>query len=154
MQNWRAKNCNVYVCESLDNGKVRPATGKFFAVAGNRTEGWQGMEQDITGRIEESMHYNISGQVRIRGNAAEANVMATLYMKGMDGKDQYHTLAKYVSSCLSSISVVSLQPHQESRFMLVFVNPLARVYHICSHLFLTSRIIRAPAYSHSQIIVS
>ncbi|CAM6086771.1 unnamed protein product [Calypogeia fissa] len=94
LKGWRAKNCNIYVSESLENGRILPSTGKFFAVAGNRTEGWQGIEQEITGRIEESMHYTVTCQVRIRGNVAEAHVLATLYLKGMDNKDQYITLAK------------------------------------------------------------
>lgn len=56
------------------------------------------MEQDITGRIE-GMHCNIAEQIRIHGNVQEATVLAT-NVEGMDDKDQYITLAKYVTTAL------------------------------------------------------
>ncbi|KAL2622160.1 hypothetical protein R1flu_002365 [Riccia fluitans] len=87
---WAAKGCKAYVTESL--GDVLPAQGKYFAVATHRTETWHGIEQDITGRIEESTLYNVKGMVRLLGGVKEARVLATLYMIGADGKDQYLTL--------------------------------------------------------------
>ncbi|BBN13674.1 endo-1,4-beta-xylanase [Marchantia polymorpha subsp. ruderalis] len=97
LKSWTQKGCKAYVTESL--GAIGPETGKYFAVASQRTETWQGIEQDITGRIEESTLYHVSAKVRVNGGGVkEAMVMATLYMKGYDGKEQYMTLGRVNAS--------------------------------------------------------
>ncbi|KAL3691913.1 hypothetical protein R1sor_005564 [Riccia sorocarpa] len=117
---WAAKGCKAYVTESL--GDIRPAQGKYFAVATQRTETWQGIEQDITGRIEESILYNVKLTVRLLGGVKEARVLATLYMKSDDGKDQYVTLGS-VNATSTSWSELKgeFQVHKSPRRASVYI---------------------------------
>lgn len=89
---WTPKGCKADLTGSL--GDILPVSERQFAVATNRTESWQGIEQDITGRIEESTLYHVTAMVRLHGGVNEARVLATLYMTGEDGKDQYLTLGR------------------------------------------------------------
>ncbi|XVE95093.1 hypothetical protein REPUB_Repub02eG0066800 [Reevesia pubescens] len=64
LSNWSAKGCNIVLHESMGDGKVLPLYGKLFASATNRTERWNGIEQDITGRVQPKLAYEVTAVVR------------------------------------------------------------------------------------------
>lgn len=76
--------------DSLGDGKVVPLTGKYFASTADRTDYWNGIQQEITGRIQRKLAYEVTAVVRILGNnVTSANVRATLWVQAADLREQY-----------------------------------------------------------------
>lgn len=65
-----------------------------FAIVSSRTAKWQGIQQDITGRIERSVPYDVTATVRLRGLNGDAPVLATLRIEDTDGTEQYIGLGR------------------------------------------------------------
>lgn len=81
--------------DSLGAGKVLPQIGKYFASATNRTQNTNGIQQDLTGRVQRKRMYEATAVVRLFGsNVAPSDVRATLYVQTLNGKDQYIGIAK------------------------------------------------------------
>lgn len=92
LQFWYGKCCTVLL---LDSSTVeRSSVSKHIALAANRTSGWQGIEQDVTGRVKGKKKYEVSASVRIRGEITSAEVLATLWIKDENNKEQYLTLGR------------------------------------------------------------
>ncbi|KAE8657034.1 hypothetical protein F3Y22_tig00116997pilonHSYRG00864 [Hibiscus syriacus] len=69
----------------MGDGKVLPLYSKFFAFATNRTRSWNGIEQEITGRVQPKLAYEVTAVVRIFGaNITNANIRATLWVQNPD----------------------------------------------------------------------
>lgn len=84
--------------DSMADGKIVPKSGKFFASATERTQTWNGIQQDITGRVNRKLAYEITALVRIFGNnVTNADVRATLWVQAPDLREQYIGIAKLVS---------------------------------------------------------
>ncbi|KAK8298050.1 hypothetical protein V6Z11_D05G227200 [Gossypium hirsutum] len=78
----------------MEDGKILPLYGKFFASATNRTRSWNGIEQEITGRVRPKLAYEVTAIVRIYGgNVADANIQATLWVQSQDINEQYIKIA-------------------------------------------------------------
>ncbi|GLT93648.1 hypothetical protein SLE2022_114300 [Rubroshorea leprosula] len=94
LSNWTGKGCNIFLYESMGDGNVLPPYGKFFASATNRAASWNGIEQEITGRMQTNIAYEVTAVVRIYGgNLASADVQITLWVQSPDMREQYIKIA-------------------------------------------------------------
>uniref|UniRef100_A0A1D1YIL8 Endo-1,4-beta-xylanase A n=1 Tax=Anthurium amnicola TaxID=1678845 RepID=A0A1D1YIL8_9ARAE len=94
LRNWSGRGCKIFLHDAMGNGKVLPSSGKFFASATQRTQCWNGIQQEITGRVQRKLAYEITGLVRIFGTVGNANVDATLWVQSPNGREQYIGIAK------------------------------------------------------------
>ncbi|CAI0464243.1 unnamed protein product [Linum tenue] len=92
--NWSGRGCKIAVQNSAADGKIVPQSGKVFAVATGRTQNWHGIQQEITGRVQRKLAYEVTAVVRIYGNnVTSADVRATLWVKNPDNREQYIGIA-------------------------------------------------------------
>ena len=102
MSNWSGKGCEINFHDSLKGreGKhIGPRTGRYFACTRNRNQSWNGIVQDITGRVQQKLAYQVDGFVRLLGhssNATKADVCATVYLKTTKQQTEYIRVAKLV----------------------------------------------------------
>lgn len=90
LNNWSGRGCKIVVSDSMADGKVLPMSGKFFASTADRTQNWNGIQQEITGRVQRKLAYEIVATVRILGdNITSANVRATLWVQAANLPEQY-----------------------------------------------------------------
>lgn len=90
LNNWSGRGCKVVLHDSMADGKIVPMSGKFFASATERTQSWNGIQQDITARVQRKLAYEITALVRIFGNnVTSASVRATLWVQTQDLREQY-----------------------------------------------------------------
>ncbi|KAK8580486.1 hypothetical protein V6N12_070755 [Hibiscus sabdariffa] len=95
LSNWSGRGCKVVLHDSMADGKVVPQTGKVFASATERTQSWNGIQQEITGRVQRKLAYDVMAIVRIYGNnVTTATVQATLWVQTPDRREQYIGIAK------------------------------------------------------------
>lgn len=78
----------------MGDGKVLPMTGKVFAVATDRTQNWNGIQQEITGRVQRKLSYEVTAVVRVFGNSSNADVRATLWVQNTNQREQYIGIAQ------------------------------------------------------------
>lgn len=92
LHSWHANCCDAYVASGVSNhgpGAV-PHSGETYSFVTNRTECWQGLEQDITGRVSIGMKYDVSAFVGISGNLdGFYEVQATLRLENSDSSASY-----------------------------------------------------------------
>nr|GFB18390.1 glycosyl hydrolase family 10 protein / carbohydrate-binding domain-containing protein [Tanacetum cinerariifolium] len=67
VNNWTGKGCKIAVHDSMGDGRILPKSGKFFASTAERTESLNGIQQDITGKVQRKLAYEITAYVRIFG---------------------------------------------------------------------------------------
>lgn len=92
----------------MGEGKILPKTGKVFASATERTQSWNGIQQEITGRVQRKLAYEVTAVVRIFGNnITTSDVRATLYVQAPDCREQYIGIAKLVSMSLSHFLITA-----------------------------------------------
>lgn len=90
LNNWSGRGCKVLLHDSMADGKITPQSGKFFAAATERTQTWNGIQQDITPRVKRKFAYEVTAIVRIYGNnVTSADVRATLWVQTPDKREQY-----------------------------------------------------------------
>ncbi|GAB2293717.1 Glycoside hydrolase, 10 [Dionaea muscipula] len=90
LNNWSGRGCTVVLHDSMADGKILPQSGKGFAAASGRTQTWNGIQQDITGRVQRKLAYEATAIVRIYGNnITSATVQATLWVQMPDKRQQY-----------------------------------------------------------------
>ncbi|KAL6982327.1 Glycoside hydrolase, 10 [Sarracenia purpurea var. burkii] len=78
----------------MGDGKIMPMSGKFFASATERTQSWNGIQQEITARVQRKLAYEATAVVRIFGNnVTNADVRATLWVQTPDFREQYIGIA-------------------------------------------------------------
>jgi hypothetical protein len=82
------------VLHDVAKGEVLPSGGQHFASATARTQGWHGIQQDITGRLKRKSAYEVSAMVRISSNLASAEVLATIWIQTSDLREQYITMGR------------------------------------------------------------
>lgn len=96
--NWSGRGCKIVVHESMNDGKILPKSGKHFASASERTQTWNGIEQEITKRVKRKLAYQATALVRVFGKVAtSADVRITLYVQLPDLREQYISVARSVS---------------------------------------------------------
>lgn len=94
-------------------GKIVPKFGKFFASTTQRTQNWNGIQQDISGRVKRKLAYSVIATVRIFGNnVTSADVRATLWVQTPDSREQYIGIATFVFSLLFLYTVHLLKSQQ------------------------------------------
>ncbi|KAL0911133.1 hypothetical protein M5K25_019249 [Dendrobium thyrsiflorum] len=93
LNNWSARGCKILLQDSIDDGKVLPLSGKFFASATERTQSWNGIQQEITGRVTRKLAYEITAIVRLFGNSSPFDVRATVWVQTQIGREQYIGIA-------------------------------------------------------------
>ncbi|CAN0921975.1 Endo-1,4-beta-xylanase 1 [Linum grandiflorum] len=97
LKNWSAKGCRIELHESMGDGKVMPQLGKYFASATQRTATWNGIEQEIIGRVRREVPYAVTAVARIYGNnvtaAAAATLQLTLWVQEQDLREEYIVIA-------------------------------------------------------------
>ncbi|KAL5988334.1 Glycoside hydrolase, 10 [Asimina triloba] len=101
LNNWSGRGCKILLHNSMGDGKVLPQDGKFFASATERTQNWNGIQQEITGRVQRKLAYEVTALVRIFGataTAATANVRATLWVQLPNQREQYIGIANVQAS--------------------------------------------------------
>lgn len=80
--------------------------GKPFALALDRTEGWQGIEQDITALVQRNETYLVIAIVRTAGKPLEgANVLATVRLEYKGSNTRYLPVGRYASSSVSEVLI-------------------------------------------------
>ncbi|XP_051179108.1 endo-1,4-beta-xylanase 1 [Lolium perenne] len=99
LDGWSGSGCKIELHDSLDDGKVLPASGKYFVAATGRTDTWNGVMQDITARLQRKMAYEVAATVRLSGaNVSPCEVRATLAVQTADGRQQYIGVGKLQAS--------------------------------------------------------
>ncbi|RXH72925.1 hypothetical protein DVH24_012609 [Malus domestica] len=102
LNNWSGRGCKIVLHDSMGDGKIVPQSGKVFAAATERTQSWNGIQQDITGRVQRKLAYEATAVVRIFGNNVTAAVVrATLWVQSPNQREQYIGIAKLLSFSLS-----------------------------------------------------
>ncbi|CAJ1973506.1 unnamed protein product [Sphenostylis stenocarpa] len=95
LNNWSGRGCKIALHDSMGDGKILPKSGKFFASATERTQSWNGIQQEITGRVQRKLIYEVTALVRIFGNnVTSSDVRATLWVQAPDLREQYISIAK------------------------------------------------------------
>ncbi|KAL3646984.1 Glycoside hydrolase, 10 [Castilleja foliolosa] len=90
LSNWSSRGCSIKLYASMGDGKIVPESGKFFASTENRTDYWNGIQQEITGRVQRKLAYEVVANVRIFGNKInKSDVRATLWVQDADHREQY-----------------------------------------------------------------
>lgn len=99
LNNWSGRGCKIVVHDSMADGKVLPMSGKFFASTADRTQNWNGIQQEITGRVQRKLAYEVVATLRILGNnITSANVRATLWVQAANLPEQYIGIGRLVLS--------------------------------------------------------
>ncbi|KAF3447492.1 hypothetical protein FNV43_RR12678 [Rhamnella rubrinervis] len=94
LKNWSGRGCKVALHDSMGDGKIVPLSGKVFASATERTQSWNGIQQEITGRVQRKLAYEVTAVVRIYGNnVTSSDVRATLWVQRADQREQYIGIA-------------------------------------------------------------
>lgn len=79
----------------MADANINPTSGKYFASATERTQSWNGIQQDITGRVKRKIAYEMTAIVRLYGhNVNSADVRGTLWVQAADNREQYIGIAK------------------------------------------------------------
>ncbi|KAK8968904.1 hypothetical protein KSP40_PGU022508 [Platanthera guangdongensis] len=93
LQFWHANCCYAHVASGVSDHLTgaAPHLGEtYYSVVTNRTECWQGLEQDITGRVSIGMKYDVSAFVRVHGNLDGLyEAQATLRLENSDSSVSY-----------------------------------------------------------------
>ncbi|XP_031407319.1 endo-1,4-beta-xylanase 1-like [Punica granatum] len=92
--NWAGRGCKIVVRDSMADGKIVPMTGNYFACATERTGTWNGIQQEITGRVQRKAAFEASAVVRIYGsNVRRSDVRISLWTQTADSREQYTSVA-------------------------------------------------------------
>ena len=95
---WHPNNCygHVISAESGPQGGMTMAPGGKYAVITNRKECWQGLEQDITGKISIGSTYMVSACVGVAAlSQGSADVLATLKLEYHGSDTSYLFIGRY-----------------------------------------------------------
>ncbi|XP_056173095.1 endo-1,4-beta-xylanase 1-like isoform X3 [Syzygium oleosum] len=95
LNNWAGRGCKIVLHDSMADGKIVPQSGKYFASAKERTQTWNGIQQEVTGRLRRKLAYEATALVRIFGNnVSSTDVQITLWTQMPDLREQYIGIAK------------------------------------------------------------
>lgn len=94
LNNWSGRGCKIVIHDSMADGKIVPLSGKLFASATERTQSWNGIQQEITERVQRKLAYEVTAVVRIFGNnVTSADIRATLWVQTPNLREQYIGIA-------------------------------------------------------------
>ncbi len=98
LNSWSGRGCKIVLHDSIGDGKVVPLSGKYFVAATERTQSWNGVQQEITGRVQRKLAYDVTAVVRIFGNnVTSSDVRVTLWVQTPNLREQYIGIAKLVT---------------------------------------------------------
>ncbi|KAG9440028.1 hypothetical protein H6P81_020193 [Aristolochia fimbriata] len=90
LANWTARGCRIALQDCFGDGKLTPLHGKFFASATNRTQQWNGIQQEITARVKQNVAYEVKAGVRISGGiTGTVKVEVTLWVQKRNQREEY-----------------------------------------------------------------
>lgn len=90
MQGWSGICCKILHSGPHGWKGVSGPKGTSFAIALDRKEGWQGIQQDITDLVEPNETYVIRAVVRTAGQPHEgANVLASVRLENAGSNTRY-----------------------------------------------------------------
>ncbi|XP_073104293.1 endo-1,4-beta-xylanase 1 isoform X2 [Elaeis guineensis] len=98
IHNWSGRGCKIHRHEFGGYGKICPFSGKFFVSATERSQSWNGIQQEITGQVQRKLAYEVTSVVQISGGASSADVRATLWVQAPNGREEYIGIAKMQAS--------------------------------------------------------
>ncbi|KAJ6813531.1 uncharacterized protein M6B38_141915 [Iris pallida] len=100
LSHWSGRGCKILLHGSLGDGdgKITPLSGKVFASASGRSQNWNGIQQDITSRVQRKHAYEFTAMVRISGFTDSAEVRATLWVQAPNWREEYISIAKLQAS--------------------------------------------------------
>ncbi|CAH9119424.1 unnamed protein product [Cuscuta epithymum] len=118
LNNWTGRGCKIVLLNdltSMTNGEENMSSlssEKAFACAKERTQDWNGIQQDVTGRVQRKLAYEAIAIVRIRdassgggGKVSNAEVRATLWLQSNDLREQYIDIARVKASDIDWIEL-------------------------------------------------
>lgn len=76
----------------MGNGRITPLHGNFFASATGRSQSWNGIEQNISGKVQRKIPYEVIAVVRVLGNIS-TDVKACLWVQAPNGREEYISIA-------------------------------------------------------------
>jgi hypothetical protein len=94
---WQPMCCSLSICDQPPLCGPPPSGHQFYCVAHNRTQAWQGIAQDLTGRIKAGLEYTVEACVSIAGPSDYSDVQATLKLENVEGQVNYSALARSIS---------------------------------------------------------
>ncbi|MBA0565999.1 hypothetical protein Golob_010851, partial [Gossypium lobatum] len=97
LYSWHPNCCNGFIVSANSGNQVglSPKSGGNYAVIKNRTEHWQGLEQDITSKISPGSTYSVSARVGVSGPlSGSTDVMATLKLLNHGSGASYMFIGK------------------------------------------------------------
>lgn len=98
LNNWSGRGCKILQHGSVGDGRILPLNGRFFASATERNQSWNGIQQEITNRIQRKLAYEVNAIVRISGNGSNADVRVTLWVQTQNRREEYIGIAKSQAS--------------------------------------------------------
>lgn len=103
INNWSGRGCEIVLKDSMQDGAILPKSGKYFVTTSERTQTWNGIQQEITGRVQQKLAYEVSAAVRVLGNnVSDVDVQVALWVQMPDKREHYIGIAKLVPSTSSS----------------------------------------------------
>lgn len=117
LRSWHPNCCKAHVA-SPGPHYPESLSRVGFSVITNRTESWQGLEQDIAARISAGSTYTVCAWVAISGGIqSDSNVEATLKCKRQqsDHDPEYLCIGRYYILFLFSIALSA----RESIYLLI-----------------------------------
>ncbi|XP_068657360.1 endo-1,4-beta-xylanase 1-like [Aristolochia californica] len=94
LKNWAGRGCKIALHDTLGDGKILPLNGQYFASATERTQSWNGIQQEITDRVQRKLAYEVTAVVRIFGGTnSTADIRATLWVQAQNKREQYISIA-------------------------------------------------------------
>ncbi|KAJ8561389.1 hypothetical protein K7X08_027579 [Anisodus acutangulus] len=95
LNSWSGRGCKVACHDCMAHANINPTSGKYLASATERTQNWNGIQQDIAGRVKRKLAYEMTATVRLYGhNVNSADVRGTLWVQGADNREQYIGIVK------------------------------------------------------------
>jgi hypothetical protein len=97
LNKWSGRGCKIVLYDSLGDEKIVPLSGKHFVAATERTQSWNGVQQEVTGRVQPKLAYDVTAVVRIFGNnVTSSDVRVTLWVQTPDLREKNIGIAKLV----------------------------------------------------------
>ncbi|CAN0878274.1 Endo-1,4-beta-xylanase 1 [Linum grandiflorum] len=132
LQSWHPNSCDGFVVPSNSDrlGLSARLVGGNYAVLSNRKQSWQGIEQDITGRVSPGLTYTVAAVVGVSGHIqGSAEVIATLKLEQQGSGTQYLRVGKATVSMgqLEMLEGNFSLPTIPDRVVLYFEGPSAGV---------------------------
>jgi len=89
LYSWNTNGCDSFVVSSND------CNLESNAVVNNRSETWQGLEQDITDNVSPGFSYKVSASVSVSGPVlGSAQVLATLKLEHKSSATEFQLIGK------------------------------------------------------------